>query len=162
MHKTGSSLRTRKDVSTLDESESRHHIPSQRVLMPCEILQRGDNRSWLNQAQIHGFILGDFRLCKHGNWFFLPWHRGYLYYFESIIRKLSGDDGFALYRIGIGREISDYRLRFGTGRLLIRREQDQAGSGRSIVMGNTIAQGDIDEFVGPNVISKHTFLNNDF
>jgi len=26
--------------------------------------------------------------CQHGTWFFIPWHRGYLYYFEQIIRKI--------------------------------------------------------------------------
>jgi tyrosinase len=49
-----------------------------------------DNRNWLNQANIH------FNNCTHGNWFFLPWHRGYLMYFEKICRKLTGDDKFAL------------------------------------------------------------------
>src|SRR5262249_43404734 len=29
-------------------------------------------------------------------WWFLPWHRRYLYYFERIVRKMSGDDGFHL------------------------------------------------------------------
>src|SRR5207244_3970381 len=32
----------------------------------------------------------------HGNWWFLPWHRGYLYYFERIVRKMSGSDTFRL------------------------------------------------------------------
>ena len=34
--------------------------------------------------------------CMHGNWWFLPWHRGYLYFFERIVRKISGDDSFRL------------------------------------------------------------------
>jgi hypothetical protein len=34
--------------------------------------------------------------CPHGNWWFLPWHRGYLGWFEQIIRDVSGDDTFAL------------------------------------------------------------------
>lgn len=49
-----------------------------------------DNRNWLNQANIH------FNQCTHGNWFFLPWHRAYLLYFELICRKLTGDNSFAL------------------------------------------------------------------
>lgn len=49
-----------------------------------------DPRNWVNQAQIHA----DF--CPHGNWYFLPWHRAYLYYFETIIRELSGYEEFAL------------------------------------------------------------------
>src|SRR5260370_25133060 len=30
------------------------------------------------------------------NWWFLAWHRGYLYFFEKIVRKMSGDDSFRL------------------------------------------------------------------
>ena len=49
-----------------------------------------DRRSWAAQAQIH------FDHCPHRNWWFLPWHRGYLLYFEAIVRKLSGYNEFAL------------------------------------------------------------------
>jgi len=45
---------------------------------------------WRQQAAIHD----DF--CPHENWFFLPWHRAYLGYFEDICRTLSGDEGFVL------------------------------------------------------------------
>ena len=60
-----------------------------------------DPLSWTFQANMHGApgAAGDhegWRWCMHGNWWFLPWHRGYLYYFEKIVRKLSGDDGFRL------------------------------------------------------------------
>ena len=34
--------------------------------------------------------------CPHGNWWFLPWHRGYIGWFEQICRELSGDQAFAL------------------------------------------------------------------
>ena len=34
--------------------------------------------------------------CPHANWWFLPWHRGYIGYLECIIRDLSGDPTFAL------------------------------------------------------------------
>jgi tyrosinase len=34
--------------------------------------------------------------CPHGNWWLLPWHRGYLGWFEQICRELSGDPHFAL------------------------------------------------------------------
>ncbi len=49
-----------------------------------------DNRFWSKQAQIHQ----DF--CPHGNWFFFPWHRAYLFYFEKICQKLSGRADFGL------------------------------------------------------------------
>jgi tyrosinase len=46
--------------------------------------------SWEGQANIH------FNKCIHRNWLWLPWHRVYLVYLERIIRKLTGDDKFAL------------------------------------------------------------------
>ena len=56
--------------------------------------------SWQFQANMHGTMdngnAGDWNWCMHANWWFLPWHRGYVYYFEKIVRKMSGDDGFRL------------------------------------------------------------------
>jgi len=49
-----------------------------------------DPRNWTRQASIHNDH------CPHGNWFFLPWHRAYLLYFERICRKLGGNNDFAL------------------------------------------------------------------
>ena len=49
-----------------------------------------DGRNWTKQAQIHN------NHCVHGNWWFLPWHRAYLFYFEAICRKLTGNNDFAL------------------------------------------------------------------
>ncbi len=46
--------------------------------------------SWTAQANIH------LNKCPHGCWFFLPWHRAYLLYFERICRKVTGDNTFAL------------------------------------------------------------------
>ena len=53
-------------------------------------LPSSDHRNWTNQALIHN------NLCPHYNWYFLPWHRSYLYYFEQICRQLSGNPQFAL------------------------------------------------------------------
>jgi tyrosinase len=59
-----------------------------------------DPTSWLYQANIHGTDdAGDleaWNTCQHGGYFFLSWHRMYLYYFERILRKASGDPSFAL------------------------------------------------------------------
>jgi tyrosinase len=49
-----------------------------------------DCRNWTNQASIHQ------NFCPHGNWFFFPWHRAYLYEFEKICQKLLNDNTFAL------------------------------------------------------------------
>ena len=53
-------------------------------------LPASDPRNWRQQAEIH------LNFCPHGNWFFLPWHRAYLFYFEQICRELTGNDEFAL------------------------------------------------------------------
>ncbi|MEQ8965993.1 MAG: tyrosinase family protein [Azospirillaceae bacterium] len=53
-------------------------------------LPSSDPRNWNAQAQIH------FDFCPHGNWYFLPWHRAYLFYFEQICRTLTGEPEFAL------------------------------------------------------------------
>ncbi|MGJ9418908.1 tyrosinase family protein [Massilia sp. CMS3.1] len=49
-----------------------------------------DPRNWYRHAIIHTLD------CPHGNWWFLPWHRAYLGWFEQICRDLSGYPHFAL------------------------------------------------------------------
>lgn len=53
-------------------------------------LPKTDPRNWYRQALIHVMD------CPHGNWWFLPWHRGYLARFEAICGQLIGDPGFRL------------------------------------------------------------------
>ena len=48
--------------------------------------------SWLDKAGRDPQL----SFCPHNNWFFLPWHRAYLAYFEDICRMLSGNEDFAL------------------------------------------------------------------
>ncbi|WP_177188118.1 hemopexin repeat-containing protein [Rhodococcus maanshanensis] len=50
-----------------------------------------DPRSWTYLAAVHGSSASVppgavWNQCQHGSWFFLPWHRMYLYYFERIVR----------------------------------------------------------------------------
>ncbi len=60
-------------------------------------LPNSDPRSWVNQSIIHGNLPpGGFNKCPHGSWFFLPWHRAYLFYFEQICRTLTGEAKFGL------------------------------------------------------------------
>jgi len=60
------------------------------AIAQMKALPSGDRRNWTRQAEIHN------NSCPHGNWYFLPWHRAYLYYFEVIVRELSGYEDFAL------------------------------------------------------------------
>jgi len=61
-------------------------------------------RSWRFQAAIHGLPglrrsvdhpLG-WAGCRHNSWFFLPWHRVYLYFFERIVQSHLGDPTWSL------------------------------------------------------------------
>jgi Common central domain of tyrosinase/Polyphenol oxidase middle domain len=59
-----------------------------------------DPTSWSYQAAMHGSYvtpsLQNWNQCQHGTFYFLAWHRMYLYYFERILRKASGDNELIL------------------------------------------------------------------
>jgi len=58
-----------------------------------------DPTSWRFQAALHGSVrqpppgVAGWADCQHGSWFFLPWHRIYLYYFERIVRAAALEAG---------------------------------------------------------------------
>ncbi|HEY5857000.1 MAG TPA: tyrosinase family protein, partial [Aldersonia sp.] len=57
-----------------------------------------DPTSWAYQAGIHASFTAPppgapFNSCQHQGWFFLSWHRMYLYFFERIVRKAVIDAG---------------------------------------------------------------------
>ncbi|HEX3152229.1 MAG TPA: tyrosinase family protein [Gemmataceae bacterium] len=60
-----------------------------------------DPTSWIYQANMHGTYTAPpagalWNQCQHGSFFFLSWHRMYLYFFERIVRKACGNNAFAL------------------------------------------------------------------
>ena len=55
----------------------------------------GQGPSWADMAHIHGTAAG-FNKCPHGNWYFLPWHRAYLFMYEIMIRSATGNNSFAM------------------------------------------------------------------
>ena len=63
-------------------------------------LPTSDPTSWAYQAAIHGTSMSPTKLswnsCEHGTEFFWSWHRMYLYWFERIVRKKSGDPTWTL------------------------------------------------------------------
>jgi Common central domain of tyrosinase/Polyphenol oxidase middle domain len=63
-------------------------------------LPTSDVHSWAYQAAIHGTNLPGnniaWHTCQHGTPFFWSWHRMYLYYFERIVRKYSGNPNWML------------------------------------------------------------------
>lgn len=79
----------RRNVATLDPAGP-ELTAYKAAVTAMKALPASDKRSWNNQALIHQ------NSCPHGNWFFLSWHRAYLFAFEAICRELSGDANFAL------------------------------------------------------------------
>ncbi len=60
-------------------------------------LPQNDPRSWLSQANIHASHCGGNLLEVHHGWLFTVWHRSYLFFYERILAKLSGNpSAFAL------------------------------------------------------------------
>ena len=59
-----------------------------------------DPTSWSYQAAMHGSYatpaLANWNQCQHGTFYFLAWHRMYLYYFERILRKASKNNDLVL------------------------------------------------------------------
>ncbi|KAI3970045.1 hypothetical protein MKX01_015583 [Papaver californicum] len=74
------------------------------AIAKMKALPSDDPWSFSQQATIHcTFCNGAFDqlntktlLQIHGSWFFLPWHRYYLYFWEKILGKLIGDETFAI------------------------------------------------------------------
>ena len=104
--------RVRRDVqSLLAEGDSGRRVLDDYAL-GIEAMRRRDSGpeepqdplSWRFQAAIHG--LAGVRpsvdhpklwaTCRHNSWFFLPWHRVYLWAFERIVQHHIGDDGWSL------------------------------------------------------------------
>jgi tyrosinase len=111
-------IRVRRDVSTLDPWDDSLVWYAKAV---AEMRKRpiADPTSWRYQAAIHDYIRDEdpyaepsdvlpsdaeqekfWRQCQHFSWFFLPWHRWYLLYFEAIVGativQLGGPAGWAL------------------------------------------------------------------
>jgi tyrosinase len=85
-------VRVRRDIWSLEGEQSWHPITRAYALAIGAMKERdaGDPTSLEYQAQIHG--MPDFGQpdrfrgqCQHRCWFFLPWHRLYLHWFEQIV-----------------------------------------------------------------------------
>lgn len=85
-------VRVRRDIWTLESAQTWHPVTRAYALAVGEMKRRrpSDPTSWVYQAQVHGMGNGgqpdQFRgQCQHNGWFFLPWHRIYLHWFEQIV-----------------------------------------------------------------------------
>jgi tyrosinase len=84
----------RRSVGAMTASD-RTIITFKSGIQKLKALPASDARHWAKLAAIHGSQAG-FNKCPHGNWYFLPWHRAYLVTYEKLIRKLTGDQTFAM------------------------------------------------------------------
>lgn len=118
-----------------------------------------DPRGWILQAFIHGNCNG-FTKCQHGNWFFPPWHRSFLYYFEALIQHYSGDNNFALPYWDWSRTHGVPGSFYGAANplddiLSIRTQCPSAPTaGRGVTVKDQFSQSDLDTYVGSTVINR--------
>jgi tyrosinase len=71
----------RKRLSSLSEEELAALRTAFRLAQ-----ERSDSRGYGHFASLHGFPEPGY--CEHRNQLFLPWHRGYLYFFEQALQDL--------------------------------------------------------------------------
>ena len=102
-----SQIRTRLDWRTFAQDPSRLNAFKRAIneLKHRSSVDRQDPTGWIYQANIHDTTdtmpnnappPEDWQGCEHHTSHFLTWHRGYLYYFEQILRQASGDDSLNL------------------------------------------------------------------
>jgi tyrosinase len=154
------SSRTRKNVTSVaaknDLASLGKGVAEMRKLATAN---RSDPRGWILQAFIHGDCTG-FTHCQHGNWFFPPWHRSFLYYFEQLIQHFSGDATFALPYWDWSRTHGVPASFYASGNplddiLSIRpscSSAPTAGRGRSVA--ERFSASDLSTFVGSSVINR--------
>lgn len=93
----------RRDIWELSEEDQWHPVIEwyARAITAMQGKDRTDPTSWLHLAAIHGTDIprsswprgATWQECQHFSWFFLPWHRIYLHYFESVVRQTVADLG---------------------------------------------------------------------
>ena len=94
-------MRIRKSAFDLDASESTRLKAAYAALRRLYEQSPNDARGWLHQGLVHCWYCsgaGDGLNGQeiHGGWWFLPWHRAFLYFHERILAILLGDPAFAL------------------------------------------------------------------
>lgn len=89
--------RVRKNIAALSVEE----VASLRAgVAAMKARPDSDPRSWVYQAKMHAVDSGDVAAlqdgCQHRQFYFFPWHRMYVAYFERILRAASGDPNLTL------------------------------------------------------------------
>src|SRR5262245_19941033 len=95
----GGRVRTRRDIYTLDP-DGPEIAAIRKGVAVMKSRKPDDPTSWRYQANIHGTYDAPLRpgwaTCQHGNYWFPPWHRMEVYFFERILRAASGDPELTL------------------------------------------------------------------
>lgn len=90
-------LRVRQNIADLSDAQLTSLKRGVAAMMAKPV---DDPTSWQFQANVHGTDGAPtsplWNQCEHGTLLFFAWHRGYLYFFERILRKASGDDTLTL------------------------------------------------------------------
>lgn len=154
----GSSVRIRKSFTSSaaqnDVTSLRRGVDEMKKLIAKD---PKDPRGWALQSFIHGTCNG-FASCQHGTWYFAPWHRSYVYYFEQLIQYFSGDPGFALPYWDWTRVHSIPGFFYGNAlddTISIRSTCSSAPTaGRGRTASDSFSQSDLDAFVGPAVVDR--------
>lgn len=94
------SLIPRKSAFDLSPKELQALRDAYAALRDLTLKQPNDPRGWSHQANVHCYYCsGGYDALGteiHGGWWFLPWHRCYLYMHERILGALIGDPDFRL------------------------------------------------------------------
>jgi polyphenol oxidase len=95
----GGPVRIRKSVFELDANEISRLRAAYAELL--KITKNNDPRGWYRQGAVHCWYCSGAAdslngMEIHGSWWFLAWHRAYLYFHERILGALIGDPTFAL------------------------------------------------------------------
>lgn len=97
----GGPLRVRKSVFDLNAGEIDRLKNAYVELRKLTQQYPNDPRGWYHQGEVHcwycsGALDSLNGMEIHGGWWFLVWHRAYLYFHEKILGALIGDPTFAL------------------------------------------------------------------
>src|SRR6266542_2904093 len=103
------SVFVRRDVWTLqaDAPWDPITIAYARAVRTMQARPMSDPTSWSFQAALHATFVRPanpvWNGCQHASWFFLPWHRMYLFFFEKIVRAaVIADGGPAHFAVASG------------------------------------------------------------
>lgn len=94
-------LYIRRNVWSLDPTQAFASEVTLNYAKAVRVMQqrdRTDPTSWSYQAAIHGTPDpvppgAPWNQCQHSTWYFLPWHRMYLWFFEQVVREAIAEAG---------------------------------------------------------------------